>query len=94
MANERIFAPPRDKLKLIKYVMKYPKEFWKQAIGGIIYNTVIVFGPIFLGRTIDAANLVYKGTAPLLFFYINLGCFVGVTIIFQIARYFKRFYMR
>ncbi len=91
---EKSFAPPRDKLKLTAYVFKYPKEFWLQAIGGIVYNTVIVFGSIFLGKTIDAANLVSGGEAPLSLFYINLIAFVGFTVLFQLARYFKRFYMR
>ncbi|MCL2834765.1 MAG: ABC transporter ATP-binding protein/permease [Treponema sp.] len=91
---EKIFAPPKDKLRLTAYVFKYPKQFWLQAAGGIVYNTVIVFGAIFLGKTIDAANLVYRGEAGLSLFYINLFSFLGFTLIFQLARYFKRFYMR
>lgn len=94
MSNSYIFAPPQDKLKLTAYVFKYPKQFWKQAIGGIIYNVVVVSGSIFMGKTIDAANSVYKGEAPLSFFYLNLLAFIGFTIIFQIARYFKRYYNR
>jgi len=91
---EKEFAPPREKLKLMAYVFKYPREFWIQAAGGIVYNTVVVFGSIFLGKTIDAANLVYNGEAPLSIFYLNLFAFVGFTALFQTARYFKRFYMR
>jgi len=94
MDKERIFAPPPEKLKLLAYVFKYPKQFWKQAIGGIIYNTIVVFGAVFLGKTIDAADLVYKGEAELSLFYINLLLFLGSTVIFQVARYFKRYYMR
>ncbi|MCL2678009.1 MAG: ABC transporter ATP-binding protein/permease [Clostridiales bacterium] len=90
----RVFAPPRQKLKLTAYVFKYPRQFWVQALGGLIYNTVIVFGAIFLGRTIDAANLVYQGEAQLSLFYANLFAFLGFTVLFQLARYFKRFYMR
>ncbi|MCL2319952.1 MAG: ABC transporter ATP-binding protein/permease [Treponema sp.] len=90
----QIFGPPREKLKLRSYVLKYPRQFFKQAAGGIIYNTVVVFGQIFLGKTIDAANLVYQGKARLSFFYANLAAFLGVTLIFQLARYFKRYYMR
>ena len=94
MSTERIFAPPPNKLKLMAYVFKYPKQFWYQAVGGIIYNTVIVFGSIFLGKTIDAANSVYNGEASLSLFYTNLFLFIGFTVVFQIARYFKRYYMR
>ena len=92
--KERVFALPKERLKLLAYVFKYPRQFWKQAIGGIIYNTVIVFGAVFLGRTIDAVNLVYKGEATLLLFYGNLSAFIAFTVIFQVARYFKRYYMR
>ena len=91
---EKTFSPPEDKLKLTAYIFKYPKQFWLQAAGGIIYNTVVVLGSVFLGKTIDAANLVYKGEAPLSLFYTNLFLFLVFTVVFQIARYFKRFYMR
>ena len=91
---EQTFGAPKHKLKLTAYIFKYPKDFWLQAIGGIVYNTVIVFGAIFLGKAIDAAGLVYDGKAPVSLFYYNLLLFLGVTIIFQLARYFKRFYMR
>lgn len=88
------FAPPKKKLKLTAYIFKYKKDFWLQAVGGMIYNTVIVFGAIFLGKAIDAAGLVYEGTAPVSLFYQNLLLFLGFTLTFQLARYFKRFYMR
>jgi ABC-type multidrug transport system fused ATPase/permease subunit len=91
---DRTFAPPLKKLKLHAYVFKYTRQFWLQAAGGIVYNTVIVFGNIYLGKTIDAANLVYHGEAALSFFYLNLFSFIGLTIFFQLARYFKRYYMR
>lgn len=60
MDNNQKFALPRNKLKLTSYVFKYPEQFIKEAVGGIVYNTVVVFGAIFLGRTIDAASLVYS----------------------------------
>jgi len=88
------FYAPNKKLKLSAYVFKYKKEFWLQAVGGILYNTVIVFGAVFLGRTIDAAGQVYKNQATVDVFYSNLMMFLGFTLIFQLARYFKRFYMR
>jgi ABC-type multidrug transport system fused ATPase/permease subunit len=91
---DKTFAPPREKLKLSAYVFKYPGQFWLQAAGGIVYNTVVVFGSVFLGKTIDAANMVYNDEAPLSLFYANLFSFVGFTVLFQLARYFKRYYMR
>ena len=91
---EQTFGAEQHKLKLTSYILKYPRDFVLQALGGIVYNTVIIFGAIFLGRAIDAAGLVYEGKAPVSFFYLQLGMFFGVTVIFQMARYFKRFYMR
>ncbi len=100
MSNRRtleqteVFSPPREKLKLKAYVMKYPKEFIIQAVGGICYNTVVVFGAIFLGKTLDAANSVYHNQAPLSVFYYDLAMFIITTLFFQFSRYFKRYYMR
>ena len=88
------FYAPNKKLKLSAYIFKYKKEFWLQAGGGILYNTVVVFGAVFLGRTIDAAEQVYRNQATISVFYSNLMLFLGFTLIFQFARYFKRFYMR
>ena len=76
------------------YVFKYPKQFYLQAAGGIVYNIIIIFGAIFLGRTIDAATDVYAGRASISFFYTNLLLFIGFTLVFQLARYCKRYYMR
>ena len=94
MQKDIPFEPPENRLKLTAYVRKYPREFFLQAVGGILYNTVVVFGAIFLGKAIDAANLVLQGQADLPYFYANLFGFLGFTILFQAARYFKRYYMR
>ena len=88
------YQSPKNKLKLSSYVFRHKKEFWLQAAGGIIYNGLVVFVAIFLGRTIDAANLVANGEAELSLFYFNILCFVGLTALFQLARYFKRYYIR
>lgn len=88
------FSLPKERLKLLAYVFKYPREFWIQAAGGIIYNTVIVMGPVFLGRSIDAADQAMKGLAPVTYLYQNLLLFLLFTVFFQLARYFKRWYMR
>lgn len=94
MDKERPFGPPKNRLKLTAYVFSYPRQFLYQAAGGIVYNTVVVFGAIFLGKAIDAANLVMLNQAPVSFFYLNLAGFLGFTLLFQFARYFKRYYMR
>jgi len=94
MKNAAAFAPPKERLKLSAYVFRYRREFWIQAAGGIIYNTVIVMGPVFLGKSIDAADQVIKGLTPVTFFYQNLLLFFLFTVFFQLARYFKRRYMR
>jgi ABC-type multidrug transport system fused ATPase/permease subunit len=94
MQKDIPFEPPENRLKLTAYVRKYPREFLLQAVGGILYNTVVVFGAIFLGKAIDAANLVLQGQADLPYFYANLFGFLGFTLLFQAARYFKRYYMR
>ncbi len=94
MGKERPFGPPHNRLKLSAYVFSYPRQFGIQAAGGIVYNTVVVFGAIFLGKAIDAANMVMLNQAPVSFFYTNLAGFLGFTLLFQFARYFKRYYMR
>jgi len=88
------FAPPKEKLKLTAYIFKYPMHFWLQALGGVVYNIIIIFGAIFLGKTIDAAALVHSGEASLSLFYVNLFSFLGFTIVFQLSRYLKRYHMR
>lgn len=79
---------------LLKYLFRYPKDLIIQSVGGLLYDTVAVFGAVFLGRVIDAAEAVYAHTAPVTAFYRELLFFIGVTVFFQIARYFKRYYTR
>lgn len=92
------FELPRDNpLSLISYLKKYSRYFWIQTAGGIIYNTVIVAGPILLGKMIDmAGQLEQDGVTPervrnLLLLVIG---FCLVTIFFQYGRYIKRWYLR
>ncbi len=85
-----IFAPPKNGEKLISYIIKYQKQFWITAITGIIFNTAIVLGPIFQGKLLDAA-ISSKGIDDI----VGAGLqFIGVTLGFQIARFFKRYYVR
>ena len=70
--------PQENPLRLLSYLKKYKKYFWIQTAGGIIYNTVIVAGPILLGKMIDVAGqLETEGVTPervrtLLFYVVDL----------------------
>lgn len=91
------FELPDNPLRLISYLKKYSRYFWIQTAGGIIYNTVIVAGPILLGKMLDIAGQLEKdGVTPervrsLLLLVIGFGL---VTIFFQYGRYIKRWYLR
>ncbi|MFH1639649.1 MAG: ABC transporter ATP-binding protein [Chloroflexota bacterium] len=89
--------PQKNPLSILSYLGKYKRQFWLQAAGGILYNTVIVSGPILLGLTVDAAAALLNEGHSLervrtLFLYCAL--FVLLTIFFQYARYVKRWYIR
>lgn len=84
------FAPPKDKEKLLSYIIKYHKQFLITAISGIFFNSAIVLGPIFQGKLLD--TVVNSNNINGI---IKVGLqFIGVTISFQIARFFKRYYVR
>ncbi len=85
----RLFGPPKGKETLPRYLFKYMPQFIVSSIGGIIYNTVIVLGPILLGNLIDAAG---GGTGRQVM--LSAVYFVGVTAFFQLARFVKRWFMR
>jgi len=93
----RFALPQENPLRLISYLRKYARQFWLQATTGILYNTVIVAGPIMLGRTIDAAKrLADIGVTPenVRSLLSNAVAFLLVTVFFQYARYVKRWYLR
>lgn len=85
----RKFGPPKGKETLVQFLLKYKFQFIVSSAAGIVYNTVIVLGPLFLGKLIDAAA---GGTKDLVL--LSALYFVGVTSFFQIARFIKRWYMR
>ena len=84
------FAPPENKDRILSYIKKHKRQFLITAISGIFFNSAIVLGPIFQGKLLDAAiganNINYILKAALEF--------IGVTVAFQIARFFKRYYVR
>ncbi len=84
------FTPPKKIYSLTSYVFKYSTQFWIEAITGILYNTIIVFGPILQGKLLDTA-VSAKGIKEI----INAAIlFIGVTILFQTMRFMKRYYVR
>ena len=83
------FGPPRGRETLPAYLWKYRFQFIVSSIGGILYNTMIVLGPILMGRLLDAAG---GGTARQV--WLSAAYFVGMTGFFQFARYVKRWFMR
>ncbi len=85
----KLFGPPKGKETLPRYLFKYMPQFVVSSIGGVIYNTVIVLGPILLGNLIDVSG----GGKGQMVLYSALY-FVGITAFFQLARYVKRWYMR
>lgn len=85
----RLFGPPKGKETLVRYLWKYRFQFIISSIGGILYNTAIVFSPILLGRLIDAAG-GDVGQKVLQ----SAAAFVGMTVFFQMARWVKRWFMR
>jgi ATP-binding cassette subfamily B multidrug efflux pump len=85
----KLFGPPKGKETLFRYLTKYKPQFIISSIGGFIYNTAIVLGPIYMGRLIDAAGGNNGQTVILSALY-----FIAITAFFQFARYVKRWYMR
>ena len=93
----RTFSLPRLPFRFWSYVRRYQAKFWIQAAGGILYNTVIVAGPIFIGKMIDAAiEIERRGSSParLRALALYAALFVLATIFFQFARYVKRWWLR
>ncbi|MFT9493525.1 ABC transporter ATP-binding protein [Anaerosolibacter sp.] len=89
--------PKEDPLRITSYLRKYKKQFVIQAVAGILYNTVIITGPILIGRALDAAGALERDGANRENIYnLIVYCllFVGITIFFQYARYIKRWYLR
>lgn len=79
----------RGEERLLDFLLRYKFQFFLSSLAGIIYNTAVVLGPIFLGRLIDAAAAGSGDAIRLAALY-----FVAVTVFFQLARFIKRWYMR
>lgn len=93
----RFTLPEQNPGSLASYIRRYRGLFYLEAIGGIIYNTIAVAGPIVVGKVIDAANRLWiEGQSPALVRQLLAYCLllVGLTAFFQFARYIKRRYIR
>ena len=66
------FGPPEGKETLFRYLTKYMPQFIISSIGGFVYNTFIVLGPIYMGRLIDEA-----GGGPARQVLLMAGSFIG-----------------
>lgn len=85
----KTYGPPQTGENLFSFLFKYKFQFWVSSLAGIAYNTIIVLGPILLGRLMDRA------VEPSVFnVWISGFFFVGVTVFFQLARFIKRWFMR
>ena len=84
---------PKKGVSVWQYLFKYLPRLVRGSIGGLGYNTLIVLGPIFLGRALDAVFALEKsGFSPDSYrtLYLNLGLLVVSTIAFQGFRTLKR----
>lgn len=85
-----LFAPPENSQKILSYIMKYKKQFFITALTGIFFNSAIVLGPIFQGKLLDAAVSSQDIKSV-----VRVGVqFILITLGFQIARFFKRYFVR
>lgn len=85
-----LFEPPKSSQKISSYIIKYKKQFFITAMTGILFNSAMVLGPIFQGKLLDAA-LTSKDINTI----VTVGIeFILITLGFQVARFFKRYFVR
>jgi len=85
------------KIKPIKQADKII-NYWKNekfvvlciVFFGITCNTLVVFGPVYQGKLIDA---IVRGDALSAVLLLS-AAYVGVILLVQVLRYYKRFYIR
>ena len=87
----------RKRTTIWKYFGRYSARLIRGSLGGIGYNTLIVLGPIFLGRAFDAALSLEKSNFSAEAYralYVNLAMLVATTVLFQGFRTLKRWDFR
>ncbi len=89
MANVKI-EPMKQAGSIVNYWKKEKFIVFCIVVFGISCNTLVVLGPIYQGKLIDAIlrNNSLNSLVQLAF------TFVGVILFVQVLRYFKRFYIR
>jgi len=87
----------QGKTTVWKYLWRYSPRLNRGSIGGVGYNTLIVLGPIFLGRALDATRALEEtgfSRESYRTLYLNLALLVATTIMFQGFRTLKRWDFR
>ena len=89
MANVKI-EPMKQAGSIVNYWKKEKFIVFCIVVFGLSCNTLVVLGPIYQGKLIDAilSNNSLNSLVQLAF------TFVGVILFVQVLRYFKRFYIR
>ncbi|TFG84086.1 MAG: ABC transporter ATP-binding protein [Erysipelotrichales bacterium] len=89
MSNIEI-EPMKQAGRIINYWKKEKFIVFCIVVFGISCNTLVVFGPIYQGKLIDA--ILHKESLNSL--VILAFTFVGIVLFVQMLRYFKRYYIR
>lgn len=77
-----------ESLPIVKYIKKFPVSFALQAFGGILYNTLVAYGIVLLGKIIDAAiSKEFNGIIK------SIVIYLAVVFTFQFGRYIKRYFV-
>ena len=75
----------------------FKAETWPLAVvtvTGLVYNIGLAFGPVLEGKLAQCLLDIMGGTARWPAMAYLAAVYVGVTVLVQAARYFKRFYVR
>ena len=75
----------------------FKAETWPLAVvtvTGLVYNIGLAFGPVLEGKLAQCLLDIMGGTARWPAMVYLAAVYVGVTVLVQAARYFKRFYVR
>lgn len=93
MTGDTLGNEARQGTTIWKYLWRYSPRLIRGSVGGVGYNTLIVLGPIFLGRALDATLALEKdgfSAGSFRNLYQNLALLVISTVVFQGFRTVKR----
>ncbi|MEG0804928.1 MAG: ABC transporter ATP-binding protein [Lachnospiraceae bacterium] len=83
-------SPITNPNHISSYLMAEAHTLLLVTLTGLIFNGFMSVGPILQGRLID--TIVDKD--PLRQVLLVAGCFIGIIFLLQLARYFKRYFVR